>query len=96
MDLKNSTALYYGTFAKSFTEGTLNADMSAVYECFLPYLLEQDYSLDACCGSGRDAKHFQSLGHKILAFDASPEVVKLASEYLQTEVLVKTESTLHN
>ncbi|GAB3478404.1 class I SAM-dependent methyltransferase [Marinomonas epiphytica] len=90
MDLKNSTALYYDTFAKSFTEGTLNADMSAVYERFVPYLPEQAYILDAGCSSGRDAKHFQSLGHKILAFDASPELAKLASEYLQTEVLVKT------
>ncbi|MGR0278838.1 class I SAM-dependent methyltransferase [Marinomonas dokdonensis] len=94
MDLKNSTALYYDTFAKDFAEGTVHADMSALYERFLPLIPEGAYILDAGCGSGRDTKHFQSLGHRVLAFDASPELARLASEYLQTDVLVKTFQTL--
>ncbi len=93
MDLKNSTALYYNTFAKDFAEGTVHADMSALYERFLPLIPEGAYILDAGCGSGRDAKHFLSLGHRVLAFDASPELARLASEYLQTDVLVKTFQT---
>lgn len=94
MDFKNSTALYYDTFAKDFAEGTVHADMSALYERFLPLIPEGAYILDAGCGSGRDAKRFLSLGHRVLAFDASPELARIASEYLQADVLVKTFQTL--
>ncbi len=93
MDLKNSTALYYNTSAKDFADGTVHVDMSALYDRFLPLIPEGAYILDAGCGSGRDAKHFLSLGHRVLAFDASPELARLASEYLQTDVLVKTFQT---
>ena len=34
--------------------------------------------LDAGCGSGRDAKAFAALGHRVTAFDASPELAALA------------------
>lgn len=93
MDFKDSTALYYDKFAKDFAVATLHADMSALYERFLPHIPEKAYILDAGCGSGRDAKYFQSLGHRISAFDASPELARLASKYLQTDVLVKTFQT---
>ncbi|MGB2065821.1 MAG: methyltransferase domain-containing protein, partial [Marinomonas gallaica] len=70
MDLKANTTLYYDTFAEDFAKSTLPVDMSALYQRFLPLIPLQGHILDAGCGSGRDAKYFQSIGHKVWAFDA--------------------------
>ncbi|MAE20361.1 SAM-dependent methyltransferase [Candidatus Poribacteria bacterium] len=93
MDLNESTQQYYKDNAVSFSESTKSVDMSELYDRFLPYLASGTFILDAGCGSGRDAKHFQSLGHKIAAFDASLELAQLASKYLQIDVPVKTFQT---
>ncbi|WP_338040958.1 hypothetical protein [Marinomonas algicola] len=74
MDLKANTTLYYNMYAEDFAENTLSVDMSALYQCFLPLIPLQGHILDAGCGSGRDAKYFQSLGYEVSAFDASSEL----------------------
>jgi SAM-dependent methyltransferase len=38
-----------------------------------------DYLLDIGCGTGEDAIHMASLGHRVLATDASPQMVRVAS-----------------
>ncbi len=38
--------------------------------------------LDAGCGGGRDAKYFIDQGYEVTAFDASAEMVKIASTYI--------------
>ena len=95
MDFEQSTRQYYSDNASEFIENTQHVDMSALYEHFLPYIPKQGAILDAGCGSGRDVKHFQSLGYKVAAFDASPELAQLASQYLQIDVSVKTFQTLN-
>lgn len=93
MDLNANTTLYYNTFAESFAESTLPVDMSALYQRFLPLIPPQGHILDAGCGSGRDAKYFQSIGRSVSAFDASSELALKASNYLNIDVPVHTFQT---
>jgi 2-polyprenyl-3-methyl-5-hydroxy-6-metoxy-1,4-benzoquinol methylase len=86
----NTTLNYYNQNAQSFSDSTLNVDMSALYREFLPYVVQNGYVLDAGCGSARDAAYFKSQGFSVSAFDASPALAELASSYLQQPVEVKT------
>ena len=77
---------YYDKNAKEFFDGTVNADMSAHHKEFLRLLEGTACILDAGCGSGRDTKIFKSLGHNVVAIDASAEMCRLASEYSGVDV----------
>ncbi|MDO6634855.1 class I SAM-dependent methyltransferase [Pseudoalteromonas carrageenovora] len=88
--MPNTTLNYYNENAQTFSDSTLNVDMSALYREFLPYVVQNGYVLDAGCGSARDAAYFKSQGFSVSAFDASPALTKLASNYLQQPVAVKT------
>ncbi len=78
---------YYNNKPDSFFEGSVNADMSGVRSGFLKYVPDGGKILDAGCGSGRDSKAFLSEGYDVVAFDASKEMCKRASEYIDREVL---------
>ena len=78
---------YYNNNADSFFEGSVNADMSGVRSGFSKYVPDGGKILDAGCGSGRDSKAFLSEGYDVVAFDASKEMCKRASEYIGREVL---------
>lgn len=93
MDLKANTTMYYNTYAEDFAQNTLSVDMSALYQRFLPLIPPSGHLLDAGCGSGRDAKYFQSLGYEVSAFDASSELAQMASNYLNINVDVLTFQT---
>ncbi len=84
------TLNYYNQHAQTFSDSTLNVDMSALYAEFLPLIPKHGHILDAGCGSARDAMYFKQQGFTVSAFDASPELAKLASSYLQQAVEVKT------
>lgn len=84
------TLSYYNQNAQSFSDSTLNVDMSALYAEFLPLIPKHGHILDAGCGSARDAMYFKQQDFTVSAFDASPELAKLASNYLQQAVEVKT------
>jgi len=81
---------YYNTNAESFFHSTVNVDMSPLYAKFLQHLGECAVILDAGCGSGRDAKAFKDLSHRLVAFDASAELAKLATAHLQQAVLTRS------
>ena len=81
---------YYLDNAKSFFDGTVNIDMQMHYNQFLPLLPERANIIDAGCGSGRDSKHFLALGYKVIAFDASSKLAKLATEFTQHNVSCST------
>ncbi|HKN05134.1 MAG TPA: class I SAM-dependent methyltransferase [Buttiauxella sp.] len=72
---------YYQNNAQAFFDGTVNVDMSSLYESFTRYLPPGAKVLDAGCGSGRDAKAFQEMGYQVEAFDASSEMVALAMQH---------------
>lgn len=72
---------YYQQQAEPFYHGTINVDMSPLYQRFLPYVPKGGSIVDAGCGSGRDSLYFTNLGFKVLAFDASPALVNLAEQH---------------
>lgn len=72
---------YYRQHADAFFNGTVDVDMASLYRPFIAALPAQGLVLDAGCGSGRDSKAFASMGYAVEAFDASPEMVAMASEH---------------
>jgi len=82
------TLKYYQDNAQTFFDGTVNVDMSSLYETFTQHLAPGARVLDAGCGSGRDAKAFQEMGYRVEAFDASPAMVELAREHTGLPVKV--------
>ncbi|MFN5101043.1 MAG: DUF3427 domain-containing protein [Burkholderiaceae bacterium] len=81
---------YYREFASEFFEDTVGVDMSTLQARFTSLLAAGARVLDAGCGSGRDAKAFSLQGFRVSAFDASPELAKLASSHCGFEVSVRT------
>lgn len=71
---------YYNRNARSFSDSTLDLDVSGLYKPFLQRLPAGAKILDAGCGSGRDLRSFASLGYEAFGIDGSPEMVELASE----------------
>ena len=88
--MPSTTLTYYNNNAQIFSDSTLNVDMSALYAEFLPHVKQHGHILDAGCGSARDAANFKNQGFTVNAFDASPALAKLASNYLQQPVEIKT------
>ncbi len=84
------TLAYYDRHAVTFFAQTANVDMSALHERFLMHIQPGGLVLDAGCGSGRDAKAFLERGYRVAAFDASPRLAQLASEYLGQTVAAHT------
>jgi SAM-dependent methyltransferase len=78
---------YYDKNSQAFLERTIHADVQAEHRKFLNYVPQGGRILDAGCGVGRDSKHFLSQGHEVVAFDASIEMVRLASDLLGKQAL---------
>ena len=80
---------YYDLNADRFAADTGGVDMSALYERFVSRVEAGGRVLDAGCGVGRDAMAFVERGYSVVAFDASAEMVRLASERIvgRAEVL---------
>lgn len=78
---------YYNRNARSFFEGTINADMSIWRNKFESFIPDEGRILDAGCGSGRDSKAFLLHGFSVVAFDASIEMCKAAKKLIGQEVL---------
>lgn len=89
----NITTQYYTDNAQSFFDTTVSVDVQKLYDQFLPFIHPNGAILDAGCGSGRDAKHFHELGFEVIAFDASKELVELASKHLKQAVIHATFDT---
>ena len=77
---------YYNKNAEAFFEGTVNADMSLWRDKFEKYVTSGGRILDAGCGSGRDSRAFKQHGYSVVAFDASSEMCRMASELIGQEV----------
>lgn len=77
---------YYNKNAESFFSGTVDADMSLWRDKFESYVADGGRILDAGCGSGRDSRAFKQHGFSVLAFDASREMCRMASELIDQQV----------
>lgn len=75
------TLHYYQNHALDFFDGTVNVNMTPLYEAFTRHLAPGARVLDAGCGSGRDAKAFHEMGYQVDAFDASSAMVELARQH---------------
>ena len=84
--MKTLNAQYYSSNAKLFYDATVDIDMTALYDEFLPLIKNNGLILDAGCGAGRDSKFFIEHGYEICAFDASKELVSLASKLIEQQV----------
>ncbi len=82
----NKTIDYYNINAKAFCDSTQNTDMSYCQNRFLKYLGHGSSILDAGCGSGRDSKVFLDKGYNVTSIDASEQICKIASEYIERNV----------
>ena len=80
------TLSYYSKNSRSFYEATINADMSQIYESFLPLIPLGGTILDFGCGTGRDAKAFIEAGYHVDAIDGSIEMVKFARTFCNIDV----------
>ena len=87
MEEKYNTLEYYNKNAKIYCEQTLEGNMQENYDKFLQHLPSYAYILDFGCGSGRDSKYFIEKGYKVKAIDGSIEMCKLASKYINQEVI---------
>lgn len=85
---------WYEKNLELFANRTLGIDMSERYEIFLPLIPENGHILEAGCGPGRDIKYFLSKGYQVSAYDASPSMVKYASEYTGIEVQLQKHEEL--
>lgn len=84
------TIAYYNANAADFFSNTVNVDMSVLYDRFLCNVSAGGVILDAGCGSGRDAKAFLDRGFRIVAFDASAELARMATQHLGVDVAVRS------
>lgn len=75
------TINYYQNHAQRFFADTMNVDMASLYAPFIAHLPLGARVLDAGCGSGRDARAFAEMGYQVEAFDASSEMVRLATQH---------------
>jgi SAM-dependent methyltransferase len=64
----------------------VNLDVENLYAPFLALLPVGAHILDAGCGSGRDTKTFSERGYQVTAFDATPEMVALATQYTGQQI----------
>jgi SAM-dependent methyltransferase len=77
---------FYQNNADAFFTGTVNVDMTNIYQRFTKNIQPNAFILDAGCGSGRDSKAFIGMGYQVDAFDASSELVARASNYTGLDV----------
>ena len=81
---------YYTRNAPQYFMDTAHVDMTAFYEEFLSSIPRGGLLMDAGCGSGRDTKEFLSRGYRVVAFDASSEIAKIATQHINQLVGVRT------
>lgn len=85
----NVTQNSYDSFAKLYDKKNLESLANAYYErpaiiSLLPADLKYKFIVDAGCGSGLFGQYIEQQGAKLLAFDYSKELIKIAKTRLKT------------
>lgn len=84
-----STERFYEENADEYFEKTVRANLSHLYERFLPLVPKGGRILDAGCGSGRDLRYFKDRGYRPFGIDSSPNLIRLARLYASVECEVR-------
>lgn len=83
------TRQFYEERADEYFRRTVSADLSHLYDRFLPHLPAGGRILDVGCGSGRDLRVFTQRGFRALGIDSSRALVELARSYSGAECVVE-------
>lgn len=85
---RSDTLRYYELNADNYFRITSDADVSSIYQHFLSRIPKGGRLLDAGNGSGRDTAAFVRRGYLVEAFDFSPALCELSTEFtgIQTRV----------
>lgn len=86
--MPNINQQFYDRNAQDFYDSTVAVNMETLYCQFVPLIPAGGSILDAGCGAGRDSKNFLDFGFDVDAFDASENLVRLASELIGKKVTV--------
>lgn len=78
---------YYNKNALAYSQETQTAKFQDRRIMLLKYLEPPAYILDLGCGAGRDSKAFIDQGYQVKAIDGSEELCKIASHYINQEVV---------
>lgn len=81
------TNKFYDTHAEQFINGTIDIDMSTVYERVEKQIKVGGKILDVGFGSGRDSLYFMHRGYNVVSIDNSEEIVNRGQIILHSEVL---------
>lgn len=84
--MTNINLQYYQANAQDFYDATVDINMQALHQKFLPLVSSGGLILDAGCGAGRDSKAFLNAGFNVQAFDASEKLARLASTHIKQSV----------
>lgn len=87
---QSKTVDYYDIHANQFASDTAHMDFTGRYKPFLKYVKKGGHILDAGCGCGRDVEYFQKQGYEVTAFDASIEMVRIATKITGREISCRT------
>ncbi|MCZ7607026.1 MAG: class I SAM-dependent methyltransferase [Planctomycetota bacterium] len=91
-----STQAFYEANAAKYFDKTLALDVSGVRGRFLEYVPKGGKLLDAGSGSGRDSRAFKDAGYSVGAFDSSPALARLSTEYSGVPTQVCTFQAFHS
>jgi SAM-dependent methyltransferase len=83
-----ATRRFYEERADEYFRRTVSADLSHLYNRFLPYLPSGGHILDLGCGSGRDLHAFIRRGFRAIGIDSSEALVERARAYSAAECVV--------
>jgi len=81
----SSTHRFYEDQAEEYFQRTVSADLSHLYEQFLPHVARGGRILDVGCGSGRDLRAFMQKGFRAVGIDSSRALVELARSFSGAE-----------
>ena len=84
-----NTLGYYEVNADNYFRVTHDADLSSIYQRFLCKLPKGGRILDAGSGSGRDTAAFIRRGYLVEAFDLSPALCELSTEFTGIQASVR-------
>lgn len=94
LQVHESTKSYYETCAEEYFRSTHATNLYDLWEKFQHNIPKNARVLDLGCGSGRDIKHFASIGTQVIGMDYSFSLLQRAKIFSQQTVILTNFLTL--